>query len=698
MVQPHEAFHPSSPPSEGGADSYNHEGTPDTRLTAFSPLEESSKSSRLFSALTLSDGNDRGQSIEFQSPTGTHHVTSPTSFGPGARDKDPFVSSPPEKRQTKLSATASTFKPLSTPVVSTPVVAYGSSSVTPKPLGRTVATVTVCPKTGLLLAPALSHNTGLTRSLRVSSPEGVSADAVRHYLETLEACSAPFQGHPDLPFAHGPKEVYIRATNIRDASRILNGSNRKPDDWKIECVSAEDVNKSCGYELASKHECQQTLTILPSADLSESQIEANILTHFKDRGIYALEPQTSNIADTLHWIIEFDDLDPAWVTETMDKGWVPVADVFYMMMSPFGLDGKTPPGVNCCAQLHSPAVTSTGSFDAPNGLDSMPLMSSPLAMQSMAGAAFPPALSFGNPMHMTSWPIYPWPNAVHSPQSSYPGFMSPGPIQTATPSQFQMSPMSSHQSPGAASPKTNMFGRPSPTFQRSEGRRNAAMRINRTQFSPPSPHHNHVDINRIKAGTDVRTTIMLRNIPNKVDQKMLKRIVDESSWGKYDFMYLRIDFANDCNVGYAFINFVDPLDIIDFVNKRANKRWNCFRSDKIAEISYATIQGKDCLVQKFRNSSVMLEAHHYRPKLYYTTNGPVPELAGIEEIFPVPDNQSKMKRSCENAEHVGLFTPNAGQQFRDEQRHRRSQYDRGTRLAALEECDTFDVYPQEAVH
>lgn len=27
------------------------------------------------------------------------------------------------------------------------------------------------------------------------------------------------------------------------------------------------------------------------------------------------------------------------------------------------------------------------------------------------------------------------------------------------------------------------------------------------------------------------------------------------------------------------------------------------------------IQGKDCLVQKFRNSSVMLEAHHYRPKV-----------------------------------------------------------------------------------
>lgn len=183
MVQSHEVFHPSSPPSEGGADSYNHEGTPDTRLTAFSPPEESSKSSRLFSALSLVDGNDRGQSLEFQSPTGPHHVTSPDSFGPGASEKDPFVSSPPEKRQTKLSATASTFKPLSTPVVSAPVVAYGSSSVTPKPLGRALATVTMCPKTGLLLAPGLSHSMGLTRTLRVSSPEGVTVDTVKQYLE-----------------------------------------------------------------------------------------------------------------------------------------------------------------------------------------------------------------------------------------------------------------------------------------------------------------------------------------------------------------------------------------------------------------------------------------------------------------------------------------------------------------------------------
>lgn len=108
---------------------------------------------------------------------------------------------------------------------------------------------------------------------------------------------------------------------------------------------------------------------------------------------------------------------------------------------------------------------------------------------------------------------------------------------------------------------------------------------------------------------------MLRNIPNKVDQAMLKSIVDESSFGRYDFMYLRIDFSNDCNVGYAFINFVDPMDIIEFVLARSNQKWHRFKSDKVAEVSYATIQGRDCLIQKFRNSSVMLEPPHYRPKV-----------------------------------------------------------------------------------
>ncbi|KAL8632267.1 hypothetical protein Q9189_002057 [Teloschistes chrysophthalmus] len=168
-------------------------------------------------------------------------------------------------------------------------------------------------------------------------------------------------------------------------------------------------------------------------------------------------------------------------------------------------------------------------------------------------------------------------------------------------------------------------------------------------------HHNVVDVDRIRKGADVRTTIMLRNIPNKIDQTMLKEIVDDTSRGRYDFMYLRIDFANNCNVGYAFINFEDPYYIIEFVNARAGQRWYALAvempdSENEAEIllgiaSIATklpryptrvrvgfhfggtrrltfrsaIQGKDCLVQKFRNSSVMLEHPSFRPKVVSTS-------------------------------------------------------------------------------
>ncbi|MCJ1329932.1 hypothetical protein MMC10_006613 [Thelotrema lepadinum] len=174
-----------------------------------------------------------------------------------------------------------------------------------------------------------------------------------------------------------------------------------------------------------------------------------------------------------------------------------------------------------------------------------------------------------------------------------------------------------------------------------------------------------------------------------MDQATLKEIVDETNRGEYDFMYLRIDFANNCNVGYAFINFVDVR--IPHLNKdtanifyqaRAGRRWNKYKSHKEAEVSYATIQGRDCLVQKFRNSSVMLEHPSFRPKVFHTGLGP---LAGEEDAFPDPDNNSKMRRSIENAGQVGLFAPRAGQQFRDEQRRRRSQFDRGTRLAEMED-------------
>lgn len=104
---------------------------------------------------------------------------------------------------------------------------------------------------------------------------------------------------------------------------------------------------------------------------------------------------------------------------------------------------------------------------------------------------------------------------------------------------------------------------------------------------------------------------MLRNIPNRMDQPTFKMFLDQYVAGLYDFYYLRIDFANSCNVGYAFINFASCEGLLRFSQCVSGQRWNA--SDKIAEISYATIQGRESLIEKFRNSSVLQEAFECRP-------------------------------------------------------------------------------------
>eukprot|EP00833_Pecoramyces_ruminatium_P002315 jgi/Orpsp1_1/1176347/evm.model.c7180000057262.1 len=146
------------------------------------------------------------------------------------------------------------------------------------------------------------------------------------------------------------------------------------------------------------------------------------------------------------------------------------------------------------------------------------------------------------------------------------------------------------------------------------------------------PRGNELILSRVISGLDDRTTFMIRNIPNKYTQQMLIDTINDTHFGQFDFLYLRMDFKNRCNVGYAFINFVDIKAVISFAEKVVGKKWTRFNSDKICTLSYANIQGRDSLIEKFKNSSVMLEDPSYRPKIFYTSG----ELRGQEEPFPPP--------------------------------------------------------------
>lgn len=111
MAQPRESvFNPSSPRSStGNADSYKNEGTPDTRLTAFSPEEGSARSSKYYSSLSLTASDPQ--------PSRFPGKTVP-NFRPSLdqADKDPFTTSQASvKREQRLSPLASDFQPYSIP-------------------------------------------------------------------------------------------------------------------------------------------------------------------------------------------------------------------------------------------------------------------------------------------------------------------------------------------------------------------------------------------------------------------------------------------------------------------------------------------------------------------------------------------------------------------------------------------------------
>ena len=114
-----------------------------------------------------------------------------------------------------------------------------------------------------------------------------------------------------------------------------------------------------------------------------------------------------------------------------------------------------------------------------------------------------------------------------------------------------------------------------------------------------------IDLSKVETININRTTQMIRNIPNKYTQDLMIERIDRKFQGFYDFFYLPIDFKNKCNVGYAFINFVNVKAIIPFFYEFNNKKWEKFNSEKICSINYARIQGKDALMKHFQNSSVM---------------------------------------------------------------------------------------------
>ncbi|QSS62495.1 hypothetical protein I7I51_02232 [Histoplasma capsulatum] len=586
----------SSPHSSDLAASRN--GSPETKLTAFSP-EDLRLKSRFESGRAFCGPLDGNQRPFFSINNGVGHH----------QGQDPFLSTPSSAGRAQLSPTATSFTP---------------SGFNINPFGFSPRSAfpgdhhhhhhhhqhqSMLPNMGYLAAtsepdaPHDASNVFGTRSTQCLSSFGPigKAKLVKTPLPMMFAHLGKFDSEnrnrsfaiervpANLPYLtlaevfnrrefgtlKGPVftelnstgTIYVGFTDIRDAKNASEKVGRLHPEWRVRFLTAREYAQKfdpSNSDLVSDFEGQVFASVF--YDSSNPALDARVVSHsFKDlletfgdiKAFHGLPSTQGNVDE---FLIEFFDTRAADnVVSTLNGTSVDECVLELKLHKPDMAEPQTP--------RH-------GSFESKDFFTSSDLVHRrPYSRRSTTQ-------------------------------------MSPSPYHELSPTGRSIIPIDDHAAAMGWMPKgDDHFGfRPRHELNR--------------HGDPRSNNQNFVDIERIRCGVDVRTTIMLRNIPNKIDQAMLKDIVDETSHGKYDFMYLRIDFANNCKLVTNQHRCL-PHNCKAFILMRSFAvsvtRSSISKIDKVAEISYAS-----------------------------------------------------------------LFAPRVGQQYRDEQRRRRSQFDRGTTAAERE--------------
>ena len=79
----------------------------------------------------------------------------------------------------------------------------------------------------------------------------------------------------------------------------------------------------------------------------------------------------------------------------------------------------------------------------------------------------------------------------------------------------------------------------------------------------------------------------MRNIPNQYDKVKLQSEINETHEGTYNDVHLPIDGNYKLNKGYAFMDFLHPLFLVDFYKTYNGCSWKqSAKSEKKIQFSY----------------------------------------------------------------------------------------------------------------
>jgi hypothetical protein len=129
----------------------------------------------------------------------------------------------------------------------------------------------------------------------------------------------------------------------------------------------------------------------------------------------------------------------------------------------------------------------------------------------------------------------------------------------------------------------------------------------------------NIDINKIISLEDKRTTIMIKNIPNKFNKDLLLSIIDQNFKGTYDLFIMPTDINKSKNFGYSFINFTSVYYIPYFYFMFNGKMWSSTNSKKVCELTYSKVQGKKDLLSHYPIKIIYYneEAFNVKPEQQY---------------------------------------------------------------------------------
>jgi len=159
------------------------------------------------------------------------------------------------------------------------------------------------------------------------------------------------------------------------------------------------------------------------------------------------------------------------------------------------------------------------------------------------------------------------------------------------------------------------------------------------QTRGPGSQSGSQEIQRTPGSEEEKTTVMFRNLPNNYTRDELLTLIEKEGYlASVNFLYLRIDFKKNTNVGYAFLNMISNAEAVKFRDHFTGfDKW-VKDSDKKAVVSWGdSWQGLAAQIERYRNSEVMHPSSpdEWRPILLEN---------GEEKEFPLPTKRLRAPR------------------------------------------------------